>query len=71
MSFGTRGSNSLTPTSKIKDSQAPHTAADFNSATLNPSFDEAKELLERVLPRYAEHGVRIDLETYEQVQSRS
>ena len=39
----------------------------FNSATLNPSFDEAKELLERVLPRYAEHGVRIGLETYEQV----
>jgi 3-oxoisoapionate decarboxylase len=39
----------------------------FNSETLRPTFDEARELLQRVLPSYAENGVRIGLETYEQV----
>lgn len=43
----------------------------FNSNTHKPTPDEAFALLETVMPRFAEQQVRLALETYEQVPTRT
>lgn len=42
----------------------------FNSPTHRPTLDEAEALLRRALPEFEASGVRLCLETYEQVSSR-
>lgn len=43
----------------------------FNSNSLKPTSEQAFELLQRVMPQFVEQDVKLALETYEQVPTRT